>query len=169
MPAPKNNEFWKLRSKHGRDAIFTEPEKMKEAAGEYFQWCVDNPLKEEVLQKVKVNRDEEEIRHETVSKLRVFQLTGLCIYLGVNEKYFAQFESELTTKKKFTLEQVQGFSNVITHIREVIFTQKFEGAAAGFFNANIIARDLGLADKKQLDHTTRGESITGMRIVDGKK
>ena len=39
-----------------------------------------------------------------------------------------------------------------------MFEQKFAGAAVGLFNANIIARDLGLADKQ--DITTNGESIT---------
>jgi hypothetical protein len=32
-----------------------------------------------------------------------------------------------------------------------MFTQKFSGAAVGIFNANIISRDLGLIDKKQID------------------
>jgi len=31
------------------------------------------------------------------------------------------------------------------------YTQKFEGAAANLFNANIIARDLGLKDKQQYE------------------
>jgi hypothetical protein len=46
MGAPKGNQFWKLRSKHGRDTLFESPEKMWEAACEYFQWCDDNPLLE---------------------------------------------------------------------------------------------------------------------------
>ena len=41
----------------------------------------------------------------------------------------------------------------------VIRSQKFAGAAADLLNANIIARDLGLADKNQVDHTTAGESL----------
>jgi len=38
------NEFWKARSKHGRDKIFTTPEILWEAACEYFEWVADNPL-----------------------------------------------------------------------------------------------------------------------------
>ena len=30
MAAPKNNSFWKMRSKHGRDKIFKTPEIMLE-------------------------------------------------------------------------------------------------------------------------------------------
>ncbi len=46
MAAPLGNQFWKLRSKHGRDKIFADPETMWEAACDYFQWCVDTPLME---------------------------------------------------------------------------------------------------------------------------
>ena len=49
------------------------------------------------------------------------------------------------------------YSLIITRIREIIYRQKFEGAAAGFLNSSIIARDLGLQDKQQLEHS--GEII----------
>ncbi len=44
MPAPKNNKFWMLRSRHGRDTLFASPELLWEAATEYFTWCEKNPL-----------------------------------------------------------------------------------------------------------------------------
>ena len=44
MAAPKGNQFWKLRSKHGRDKLFTTPELLWEAACEYFEWIDENPL-----------------------------------------------------------------------------------------------------------------------------
>jgi DNA-packaging protein gp3 len=44
----------------------------------------------------------------------------------------------------------QDFSSIITRIRETIYNQKFTGAAAGFLNPNIIARDFGLTDKKEV-------------------
>ena len=43
MGAPKGNQFWKLRSKHGRDKLFTTPELLWQAACEYFEWCENNP------------------------------------------------------------------------------------------------------------------------------
>lgn len=42
MAAPKGNQFWMLRSKHGRDKLFATPEALWEAACEYFQWCDEN-------------------------------------------------------------------------------------------------------------------------------
>lgn len=38
----------------------------------------------------------------------------------------------------------------MTRVEQIIRQQKFEGAAAELLNPNIIARDLGLADKKVL-------------------
>jgi len=134
MAAPKGNNFWEKRSKHGRDKIFATPEIMWDAACEYFNWCIDNPW---IAQEIH-GKDPQLCE---VAKVRPFTLTGLCIYLGINTKYFFDFKQNCS----------KDFSEVVTRIEEIIYTQKFEGAATGFFNANIIARDLGLIDKKELD------------------
>nr|WP_261640834.1 DNA-packaging protein [Erwinia mallotivora] len=36
---------------------------------------------------------------------------------------------------------------------QIIYNQKFTGAAADLLNANIIARELGLADKREVQQT----------------
>ena len=52
MAAPTGNKFWMLRSKHGRDKLFSTPELLWEAACEYFQWCDENPwLSKKAVQK----------------------------------------------------------------------------------------------------------------------
>jgi hypothetical protein len=143
------NQFWKLRSKHGRDKIFTTPESMQEAAFEYFQWCEDNPLKEQQIVKYK-----DTFEKATIDKMRPFTLMGLCMFLGVNSVYFNQFEDQIKKKDDETSKE---FSKVITHIREIIYNQKFTGAAAGFLNPNIIAMEIGL--KARTDITTDGNEI----------
>lgn len=40
---------------------------------------------------------------------------------------------------------------IITRIKNNCFAQNFKGASVGLFNANIIARKLGLADKKEVE------------------
>lgn len=170
--APKNNQFWKLRSTHGRDKIFSTANDLWIAATEYFQWCDDHPWikneqkkgsqKIDVLELLAVakkeNLDINDLLHDSMSGIieiptaRPYTLTALCLYLGVNTKYFSDFKKNLK-------EGDEDFSEVVTRIEETIYSQKFEGAAVGAFNANIIARDLGLSDKKELDHTTKGESI----------
>jgi len=144
MAAPKGdkrigNEFWKLRSKHGRDKLFKTPNLLWIAATEYFQWCEDNPLYE-----VKAfNTRENGIVQEQLPKIRALTLTGLCLYLDCSTEYFRHFETNNKDSKDFM--------PIITRIRETIYTQKFEGAAADLLNPNIIARDLGLVDKKELE------------------
>ena len=82
--------------------------------------------------------------------VRPFTLSGLQLYIGCNDHYFSQFKKNLD-------EDEEDFTSVITRIEKTIYTQKFEGAVVGAFNANIIARDLGLSDKT--DITSKGEMI----------
>ncbi|MDM1548599.1 DNA packaging protein [Empedobacter falsenii] len=154
MAAPKGNQFWKLRSKHGRDKLFESPELLWESACEYFEWCDENPLYEEVIEKVKVNGIGDVLKREQLPKMRPYTMQGLCLYLDCNTVYFNHFEESLKSKDN---KEDKGFSKVITRIRETIYQQKFEGASVGFFNANIIARDLGLADKKEIDADVKQE------------
>ncbi len=150
MSAPLENQFWKLRSKHGRDKLFASPELLLEAAYEFFQWCIDNPLMEAQQAKSYSKPYKDEKTGEIIfpsntielPKMRAFTMHGLCRYLNCNTDYFKQFKKSLGDDK-------QDFSPVITCIEEIIFEQKFTGAAAGFLNPNIIARDLGLIDKKE--------------------
>jgi len=137
MSAPQGNRFWEQRSRHGRDTLFASPEMMWEAACEYFQWCEDNPLYE----KDWVGKDAYEVDKP---KMRPFTMQGLCRHLDCNTEYFRQFKGRIKDNDP------QDFSRVITRIEETIYEQKFAGAASGFLNANIISRDLGLIDKKDL-------------------
>ena len=160
MGAPKGNQFWKLRSKHGRNRIFESPELMWEAACEYFQWCIDNPLEEEQLIKTKVDKDFEKVQAYKCSKMRPFTVQGLTSYLDCNVMYFNNFETSIEEK---TDSLSIDFSIVITRIKETIYRQKFEGAAAGFLNATIVSRDLGLQDRK--DITSGGEKLSTTVVV----
>jgi len=153
MAAPINNQFWKLRSKHGRDKIFTTPNMMLEAAYEYFKWCEKNPLME-------VDFRGSQLKKIELPKMRAYTIQGLTCFLDVNTLYFNDFEDGLKGKKD---EISKDFSKVITHVKEIIYNQKFVGAAAGFLNPNIIARDLGLSDKSDVKHS--GEIITGINYI----
>lgn len=158
MPAPKENKFWKLRSKHGREKLFASPELLLQAAYEYFKWCDDNPwMKVEQLKKPFQKMVGKKKVWVTIAELptqRPYTLSGFGLYCEASEKYLQEFERSLQGK---TDKESQDFLAVITHIRETISTQQLEGATVGAFNANIIARKLGLTEKK--DITTGGESL----------
>ena len=141
MAAPRGNQFWKLRSKHGREMLFSSPELLWEAACEYFQWCDDHPWEKQDF----VGGGPNAGKIVKLKTARPYTITGLCLYLDCDDELLDNYE------------QREGFSEVITRIRQTIRTQKFEGAAVGAFNANIISRDLGLVDKSDL--TTKGDKI----------
>lgn len=42
------------------------------------------------------------------------------------------------------------FRTIITRIRNNCFSQNYKGAAVGLFNANLVAKKLGLVDKKDI-------------------
>lgn len=128
MSAPEGNKFWELRSKNGRDKLFASPKLMWNAACQYFNWCVDNPIK-----------DPRSFGGKQMIQ-RPFTMEGLCRYLNCNTAYFRTFKSRLTDAD-------EGFDTVINNIEETVYQQKFENAAIGVYNQSIIARDLGLTEK----------------------
>ena len=71
--------------------------------------------------------------------MRAMTVAALCMFIGVVHDTWIEWRKNRAD-----------FSEVIAWAESVIYRQKFEGASADLLNANIIARDLGLADKKEL-------------------
>lgn len=135
MAAPKGNQFWKMKSSFGRKPIFANPENMLAAAFEYFQWCDDNPLIEQ-----KLCQELGEYVLKDLPRKRPYTLGALRLFLDLGLQTWYEY------KKR------NEFIEVTETIDDCIREQKFAGAAAGFFNANIIARDLGLKDSTEVEH-----------------
>src|SRR6185437_1561912 len=156
MGAPKGNQFWKKRSKHGRDKLFATPDLLWEACEQYFKWCVNNPLIElvQIKNPPRPYKDKDGTwvapsQFVELPKMRAFTIQGLCRYLDCNTLWFMQFEKSLKEDSKKDDPITKDFSLICIRVREIIYEQKFTGAAAGFLNANIIARDLGLVEKQE--------------------
>jgi len=145
--APKGNQFWKQRTKHGRDKLFASPDILLQEAYNYFKWCDDNPLEEQ-----KAFHAQGEITKTHLNKLRAYTWEGLELYLRIYS--LRQYKTDARYKD---------FSQVMKEIEKTIYNQKFTGASADLLNPNIIARDLGLVDKKDVkvkDETNRtGEEL----------
>ena len=143
MAAPEGNQFWKLRSKHGRDKLFESPELLWEAACEYFEWCEENPLMESKPMVVSIgNNQGSSVEMSEIPKMRAFTWAGLELYLDIH-----------SLRDYKTNSDYKDFSQVITRIEKIIYEQKFTGAAAGFLNPNIIARDLGLSENNKTEYS----------------
>lgn len=144
MPAPKANQFWKLRSSHGRDLIFTDPVILWNAACEYFE-ATD---KRKWFKTEFSGKDAVECR---IPNETPYTWTGLYIFLDISHQTWKDYEAR------------EDFIEICTRVRNIIYTQKFEGAAVGAFNPNLISRDLGLVDKQ--DMTTGGDKITNYELT----
>jgi len=137
MAAPKGNTFWKLVGKSwDSEKVFKSPDELWGKSIEYFQWVDDHPWN-----KVDAAKGGDRFgEHVTVPVSRPYTLSGLCLYLGISQQTLTNYEKAEGYEAYF----------VVTHaIKQICYTQKFEGAAVGAFNANIIARDLGLSDKQE--------------------
>jgi len=136
MQFQKGNKFWLARSSHGRNPIFSDPEQLRNACYEYFEWVENNPLYEE-----KIFHAQGIITKDTVTKMRAMTISGLCLFLDICENTWTNYKKQ------------PDFLSITLEVEKVIYNQKFAGASADLLNANIIARELGLADKQQNEHT----------------
>jgi len=145
MAAPKGNEYYKLRTKHGRDKIFETPEILIKECNDYFEFCLVTPLKEEVVH----GKDSNIIE---LNKMRAFTLEGLCNFIDISVEGLKKYKDR------------EDFVEVYTRVRQIIDSQQFEGAASGFLNPSIIAKKQGLIDKKEHDH--KGSvSVSGFNYI----
>jgi hypothetical protein len=136
MPAPTGNRFWLARTTYGRDKLFTSPEILRRACIEYFDYNENNPIM--IAETVKFMGSASITEVPTMSPLTV---GALCLFLNIDYK---------TWRNYATGEGYEDYFQVCEWAENVIRHQKFSGACAGVFNASIIARDLGLADKREI-------------------
>lgn len=129
MSAEQGNKHWQMRHKHGRNRIFKTPKSFYKAAIQYIDWCEDNPLIE-----TKAFQFEGKGVLVKLPKMRAMTIRGLCRYLHIShDTWYEQ-------KKR------EGFSDIMEELEGIIFDYKFQGAAAGLLNSNLIARELQIKD-----------------------
>jgi hypothetical protein len=143
MAAPLRNHYWQFRETHGRNLEYETGKDLAEGILSYFQWCDTNPWYKNEQLKTPIRKKDKDTGEETITTIvhiptaRPYTISGLCVHLGIDFKTWKAYG------------QREGFIHIVTHAEEIIETQQLEGAAVGAFNANIIARKLGLADKSE--------------------
>ena len=140
----KNNTFWKSRSKHGRDKLFSTPEDLLQSATDYFQWCDENPWNS-----IKQTKSDKYNSTEIKPTQRPYSRAGWYHYIGCSKNWLSEFKKNCSSD----------FLEVIEQIENYIDNQQWEGATVGAFNANIIARTLGLKDRTDLSNEDGSLSI----------
>lgn len=133
-------ELWEIAKGPGKPPAFNSPQEMWDRAVEYFKWCGQNQIIEE-----KVGFFQGEPSSAFVGHSRPMTISGLCVFLNVDRQTYYNYKKN------------PEYFDITKSIDEAMFEQKFAGAATGQFNANIIARDLGLAEKQ--DITSNGNLL----------
>ena len=150
---PEKKPLWRIaldarKSLGGKPRRFPTPEDMLRDCSEYFQWVHDNPLYE-----TKAFAYQGEITYGKLSKMQAMTLGGLRLFTGITTQGWLEYKNR------------PEYLEVMADIEETIRQQKFVGAAADLLNANIIARDLGLRDSKEI--TGKGGGPLSFNVVVG--
>ena len=128
----------------GRPLHYT-PKQLAEKFEEYVKWSEENVI--EIGERQKGIASGGYVDKTTTNyKQRLISVHGFLVFIGKSKRWW----TELSDGK-----QGDKFSTLKDSITSYCEDYQKEMAAAGIFNANIISRLLGLADKKELT----GESI----------
>lgn len=122
-----------------RAKAFATPMDLWEAFSEYVQWAKNNPLfKHDVI---KSGEDAGKVIN--IPADRPFTVDDFCLYVGISDRTFRNYGSG---------DSYIEYLPIYEQIQKTCRSQKFNGAAIGIYNANIIARDLGLVEKTETKH-----------------
>lgn len=143
MAPPKGNEYYKRRQKDGRELIYKSPDILLEEAYKYFAWCDKNPWYKNEAIKSGPNAG----NIIKVPASRPYTIEQLCVYMGISRRTFDLYADR------------DSFMPVVTHIREIITANQLEGAMVEAYSQNIVARLLGLSDKKELTGKNGGDLV----------
>ncbi len=115
----------------GRPPVFKTPEELWDACCQYFEWAETHPIYES-----RAFQHKDDVQLKNIPKLRPFSQGALCRFLNISVQAWWNYRNSRGPE----------FNRVCLMVDEIIFEQKFNGAAAGLFNPTIICRDLGLRD-----------------------
>jgi len=124
--------FKELIRRAGRPRKYETPQELWDEFVAYCEFIDSHPLKE--IDFRGANAVEVQL-----PKMRPYTKQAFALWAGLTEWRVVDSYKTLS----------EDFLQIVTRIDTCIFNQKLEGAASGFFNSSIIARDLGLVDKKE--------------------
>lgn len=146
-PRPQEPGYWDWRKNHipfptpDNPGLKPTPELVYRAACEYFEVMEEHKYWKEDF--IKAGNDAGKIVR--LKQDRTFTMIGLTIFLKDCDLFDFNLNDALVNKNH----KYNEYQDVMQFIKNVIREQKFSGAAAGVFNSNFIARDLGMTEKVQ--------------------
>ena len=133
---------WLARATIGAPQLYADPELLRGAILEYFEYIEQNPL---TSTKVGFSYGAA-VTHE-MEHPRAMTKTGLAMFLGITIDALEHWKKSREDLKP-----------IIEWAEKCIWNQKFEAAGAGLLNARIISQELGLADRQI--HTVSAPGFT---------
>ena len=127
-----------------------KPDELLVKFQEYITWAKDHPIP--IVKKVTntTTKGDTYGSDSLETKPRLLSIGGFLVFIGAGSDWWQSLDRE-DAKRKEEFSRVKGF------IREFCQSYQSEMASAEIFNANIVSRLLGLADKK--DITSGGEKL----------
>jgi hypothetical protein len=137
------------RGNSGKPKNFKTPDDLWNAFVEYQEWAKAHPW----YRYEPIKTGDEAGTCIPVPVGRPLTIDGFCIFCDITNDSFIDYGKNESHKEFF---YIQG------KIKKEIYNHKLEGAAVGNYNANIIARDLGLREKTDVELS--GETKTKVVI-----
>lgn len=135
----------------GRPQEFESPQDFWNRSVEYINNVLNTPLykSEQIKMPGKEWQDDEGNIHkpERVLNLPVAQAMtweDLAVHLKVTSRTLRNYQTD---------EKHKEFFPIFSHVDDIMYAHNFKYSAAGLMNANLIARKLGLTDKKDYSVT----------------
>lgn len=126
-------EVWQVaRDWGGRPPQYDDPADLQADVFAYLEWVDKNPLWETKAFGTGLVCKVPKKRYPTAS--------GCALFCGVAPRTWRSWKSPDNQLR-----------DVVEHAEEMMLQIKMEGAASGFFNSTIVARDVGLKDKTEVD------------------
>ncbi|GGE17324.1 hypothetical protein GCM10011360_02670 [Primorskyibacter flagellatus] len=130
--------------------MFETPEELMAKFLEYYTWNEENPL---IEHKPFVSKGDAIMAR--VPKMRALSWSRFAVFLGTDSFCLYRMRKNMENLKE-----------AFDYIADVMYAQKFEGAAAGLLNAHVISRDLGLAETIRLEDTNSPSKIDPNTVAD---
>lgn len=113
---------------------------------DYMTHVAETPIVEP-----KIFNGKEGPQYGSLDKVRPLTLNGLCNYIGMSPGTWDRWKKEGLKSRQDEVDDkaAEHFIEVLLCIESVIYDHQFQGAAVDIFNASIISRKLGLADKHE--------------------
>lgn len=139
MEMSKSNQWVKKKSKAGQPKKIKTPEKLWDLACDYFAWCDSNPY-------IRTDFKGKYVERVEIPTMRPYTWEGFYTYLRNNEIIDSVVDYKRNKNGAYS-----EYSQIITRIGDIIFSHNFDGAAVGAFNANLIARKLGIKEQSEVE------------------